>query len=230
MSRLKKVLLISTILLLMIALVISFWPAFPFNWSLIAVVQNVSVTSRFEKLIPRNTINFASFYGTYIFPYDFFAADTDFQKWRALSNEKVALLPSAEKETYELVRWAETLGINTLKTSQFFPVKVMARCGIDFSQDKLEVIQEGDHPILILPPLTITEFQILDEPLSDWPDFPFSVQTWRDTIQTLKPRLTQLVRQDSGLEQIAEENGIRQLSQLARSVGYHRVKIQFRSP
>lgn len=229
MKREKVILLIALISLVLASTSSVLVVLNPFRWNIAEVVQQVSSTSRLEKIIPRSNINFASFYGAYVFPYDFFEKD-EFRRFRSLTEDQIAMLTGVEKETYDLFRLAESLGITTLSTTQFFYIQVMARCGIDFSKGSAKLVEHGGRQLLLLPPLTITEFQIVDEPLPGWPDFPFSVQNWKNTVQTLKPHLLRLVQIESGLEEIAGENVRRLIDQLARSLGYVQLEIQFQEP
>lgn len=198
--------------------------------SLITTVRVQTVASRLERVVSLRSLDFAQYFGLYIFPYDFFPESTDFGQLRRLTPEEVTQLTPAQRSHYELFELAESLDIRSLRSFKFFPIVVRARAGIDLAGQRLQVVERDGALTLRLPPVTITALQILDQALPEWPDFPFTVELWRRTITVLEPHLRQKLEEEARLLQTARANAHRQITQLLETLGIGPIRVEFDSP
>jgi len=231
MSKNLRLILLVSIFVLAAFLIGIFLVTFqPFHFLGIREIQQVTLVSKLDRVIQKNTLNFASFYGIYIFPYDFFPEGTDFRRLRQQTSNQSGPLSENDQQIQELFLLAEELDIRSLQTSKFFPISVIAKAGLDLSDKRFVVEFEGDRPLLRMPPIQITEFVVLDEPLPGWPDYPFSVQLWSKTIRTLRPHIQRLIEQENQLNEVARESASRRLIALLDALGIKNARLEFGEP
>lgn len=229
MSRRRLLLLVllgsvGALLLVLLAAILLPQPA------LIGLVdRSLVVSSRLEAILGPKKVHFASFVGDYVFPYDFFSGEEEFQSLRRRHGEVSALADPQLRSLHEVAELAVGLGITTLRTSRFFVIAIRAKAGLDFERGLPSVQWEEGRPVLYLPPVTITEFQILDEAKRGFPDFPVSPSLWGRTIAVLRPLLEDFITRESSLMETAQQQARRHFRLIAEALGLPQPEIRFAS-
>gem|GEM_PF-6920052 len=190
--------------------------------------ETVSVLQRLEAVYQKDTLNTAEAVSQFLFPYDFFPTNTDFRRFRAIGSVEASRLTTDERELLSLVLLAQKLGINSLKTRQFLVLTARASAGWDFSVTPLRVESDpaGEKTTIVLPPITVNEFRILDNPAEGFPELPLGASLWREVVLTLKPFIQKRMS-EIGLLETAKANAETQIRNLVESLGFDLEKVVF---